>query len=111
VIFFSWKKNFFSRKAIFQIFGHIKRLLQKSNGGIRDPEKTYSGSRIRGAKRYRIPDPDPQHCFEVRKIYRFMGYRTYMYRPFRTWFGYFRPCSPEDWDKWTLLHRSPSPTL
>jgi hypothetical protein len=30
--------------------------------GIRDPEKTYSGSRIRGAKRYRIPDPDPQHC-------------------------------------------------
>jgi hypothetical protein len=25
--------------------------------GIRDPEKTYSGSRIRGAKRYRIPDP------------------------------------------------------
>jgi hypothetical protein len=27
--------------------------------GIRDPEKTYSGSRIRGAKK--IPDPDPQH--------------------------------------------------
>jgi hypothetical protein len=26
--------------------------------GIRDPEKTYSGSRIRGAKRYRIPDPE-----------------------------------------------------
>jgi hypothetical protein len=25
--------------------------------GIRDPEKTYFGSRIRGAKRYRIPDP------------------------------------------------------
>jgi hypothetical protein len=27
-----------------------------------DPEKTYSGSRIQGSKRHRIPDPDPQHC-------------------------------------------------
>jgi hypothetical protein len=26
-------------------------------------EKTYSGSRIQGSKRHRIPDPDPQHCF------------------------------------------------
>ncbi len=31
---------------------------------IRDPEKTYSGSRIQGSKRHRIPDPDPQHCKE-----------------------------------------------
>jgi hypothetical protein len=30
---------------------------------IRDPEKTYSGSRIQESKRHRIPDPDPQHCF------------------------------------------------
>jgi hypothetical protein len=30
---------------------------------IRDPEKTYSGSRIQSSKRHRIPDPDPQHCF------------------------------------------------
>jgi hypothetical protein len=29
--------------------------------GIRDPEKNYSGSWIRGSKRHRIPDPDPQH--------------------------------------------------
>jgi hypothetical protein len=29
--------------------------------GIRDLEKTYSGSRIQGSKRHRIPDPDPQH--------------------------------------------------
>ncbi len=28
---------------------------------IRDPEKTYSGSRIQGSKRHRITDP--QHCF------------------------------------------------
>jgi hypothetical protein len=28
---------------------------------IRDPEKTYSGSRIQGSKRHRIPDPDPHH--------------------------------------------------
>jgi hypothetical protein len=26
---------------------------------IRDPEKTYSGSRIQGSKRHRIQDPDP----------------------------------------------------
>jgi hypothetical protein len=25
---------------------------------IRDPVKTYSGSRIQGSKRHRIPDPD-----------------------------------------------------
>ncbi len=31
VIFFPWKKNFTSKKAIFQIFGHKKRLLQKSD--------------------------------------------------------------------------------
>jgi hypothetical protein len=24
-------------------------------------EKTYSGSRIQGSKKHRIPDPDPQH--------------------------------------------------
>jgi hypothetical protein len=29
--------------------------------GIRDPEKTYSGSRIQGSKRHQIPDPDPQY--------------------------------------------------
>jgi hypothetical protein len=29
---------------------------------IRDPEKTYSGSRIQGSKKHRIPDPDLQHC-------------------------------------------------
>jgi len=31
---------------------------------IRDPEKTYSGSRSQGSKRHRIPDPDPQHCLD-----------------------------------------------
>jgi hypothetical protein len=32
---------------------------------IRDPEKTYSGSRIQGSKGHRILDPDPQHCFHL----------------------------------------------
>ncbi len=36
---------------------------QKYGFGIRDPEITYSGSRIQGSKRHRIPDPDPQHWF------------------------------------------------
>jgi hypothetical protein len=39
----------------------VKKLL-KNGFGIRDLEKTYSGSRIQGSKRHRIPDPDPQHC-------------------------------------------------
>ncbi len=34
---------------------------QKYGFGIRDPEKTYSGSRIQVSKRHRIPDPDPPH--------------------------------------------------
>ncbi len=38
---------------------------QKYGFGIHDPRsgirKTYSGSRIQGSKRYRIPDPDPHH--------------------------------------------------
>jgi hypothetical protein len=42
--------------------------------GIRDPEKTYSGSRIQWSKRHRIPDPgsgsatlvfNQEVCFEV----------------------------------------------
>ena len=34
---------------------------------IRDPEKTYSGSRIQGSKsaQFRISDPDPQHWLPV----------------------------------------------
>jgi hypothetical protein len=35
---------------------------RKYGFGIRDPEKTYSGSRIQGSKRHRIPDP--QHCYQ-----------------------------------------------
>jgi hypothetical protein len=34
---------------------------KKYGFGIRDPEKTYSRSRIQGSKRHRIPDPDLQH--------------------------------------------------
>jgi hypothetical protein len=37
--------------------------------GIRDPEKTYSGSRIQGSKRHRIPDPDPQHWLNPDSIW------------------------------------------
>jgi hypothetical protein len=29
---------------------------------IRDPEKTYSGSRIKGSKRHRIPESNPHYC-------------------------------------------------
>ncbi len=31
-------------------------------GWIREPQKTYPGSGLRGDKKHRIPDPDPQHC-------------------------------------------------
>jgi hypothetical protein len=36
--------------------------IRDPRSGIWDLEKTYSGSRIQGSKRHRIPDPDPQHC-------------------------------------------------
>jgi hypothetical protein len=38
--------------------------IREPESEIRDPEKTFSGSRIRGSKRHQIPDPDPQHCFQ-----------------------------------------------
>jgi hypothetical protein len=37
---------------------------QKYGFGIRDPDKTYFGSRIQGSKRHRLPDPDPQHSLK-----------------------------------------------
>jgi hypothetical protein len=39
--------------------------IRDPRSGIRDPEKTYSGSRIQGSKRHLIPDPDPQHCYAL----------------------------------------------
>ncbi len=41
--------------------------IRDPRSGIRDPEKTYSGSRIQGSKstRSRIPDLDPQHCYDL----------------------------------------------
>jgi hypothetical protein len=34
-----------------------KRWVWDPGSEIRDPEKTYSGSRIQGSKRHRVPDP------------------------------------------------------
>ncbi len=56
-------------KKIWAIFKELLKFLPKKCSicsqiyGFRiwDPEKTYSGSRIQGSKRHRIPDPDPQH--------------------------------------------------
>ncbi len=42
---------------------------QKDGFGIRDPEKSFSGSRIRGSKRHRSPGPDPQYCLEDLLVY------------------------------------------
>jgi hypothetical protein len=51
-----------------KIVTKLSRIWVRDPGSeIQDPEKTYSGSRIQGLKRHRIPDPDPQHCLEVRK--------------------------------------------
>jgi hypothetical protein len=36
-------------------------------------DKTYSGSRIQGSKRHRIPDPDTQHWNKGREILFFPG--------------------------------------
>jgi hypothetical protein len=55
------------KKKIWANFQRIIELLpkrlslsyQKYGFGIRDPEKTYSGSQIQGSKIHRILDPDP----------------------------------------------------
>jgi hypothetical protein len=36
--------------------------IRDPRSGIRDPEKTYSGSRIQGSKSTQSRIPDPQHC-------------------------------------------------
>jgi hypothetical protein len=62
------KKNLANFKKILELFVQkivtkLSRIWVRDPGSeIRDPEKTYSGSRIQGSKRHRIPDPDPQHC-------------------------------------------------
>ncbi len=68
-------ENYFSfevlKKKIWANFQRIIELFTLKNmalgSGIRDPEKTYSGSRIPGSKRHRIPDPDPQHWWGLMK--------------------------------------------
>jgi hypothetical protein len=64
------KKIWANFQRIIELFTKkiVKKLLKiwswDPGSEIRDPEKTYSGSRIRGSKSAwsRIPDPDPQHC-------------------------------------------------
>ncbi len=61
VIFKMLKKKIWANfQWIVEVF--IQKIFNMlSNIWIWDPEKTYSGSRIQGSKRHRIPDPDPQH--------------------------------------------------
>ncbi len=62
-----WRKKFGPIFKELQIFLPKKLSQALKNMGLgsrirdRDPEKTYSGSRIQGSKRHRIPDLNPQH--------------------------------------------------
>jgi hypothetical protein len=52
------KKIWANFQKIIELFVQKSSLRSQKYGfGIRDPEKTYSGSRIQGSKRHRIPDP------------------------------------------------------
>jgi hypothetical protein len=55
-------------QRIIELFTQKCHKALKDMSGIRDPEKTYSGSRIQWSKRHRIPDPD--HCHRERKTER-----------------------------------------
>ncbi len=67
------KKIWANFQRIIELFTKkvVKKLLKiwswDPGSEIRDPEKTYSGSRIQGSKstRSRIPDPDPQHWLRL----------------------------------------------
>jgi hypothetical protein len=48
--------EFFTQKIVIKL---SKVWVWDPGSGIRDPEETYSGSRIQGSKSHRIPDPDP----------------------------------------------------
>ncbi len=68
-------ENYFSFEVLKKMCANFQRIIELSTqkiltklskymglgSGIR--KKTYSGSRIQGSKRHRIPDPDPQHCY------------------------------------------------
>ncbi len=58
------KKNWANFQRIIELFTQ-KIVIKLSKIWVWDPGsgKTYSGSRIQGSKRHRIPDPDPQHCW------------------------------------------------
>jgi hypothetical protein len=63
---------------------------QKYDFGIRDPEKTYSGSRIQGSKRHRIPDfrSGSATAFNLVVLCRFAGgMLTAMLSPTRSAYG------------------------
>jgi hypothetical protein len=57
------KKNWANFQRILELFTQkivpkLSKIWVRDPGSeIRDPEKTYSGSRIQGSKRHRIPDP------------------------------------------------------
>ncbi len=59
-----WRKEIWANfQRIIELFTQkIVTKLSKYGFGIRDPEKSHSGSRIQGSKRHQIPDPDLQHC-------------------------------------------------
>jgi hypothetical protein len=69
------KKIWANFQRIIELFTHkIVTKLSKiwvwdPGSKIRDPEITYSGSLIQGAKRHRIPDPDPQHWLHDKLIF------------------------------------------
>jgi hypothetical protein len=70
------KKIWANFQRIIELFTKkiVKKLLKiwswDPGSEIRDPEKTYSGSRIQGSKstQSRIPDPDPQHWLLCPKV-------------------------------------------
>jgi hypothetical protein len=67
-VFHNWKLFIFEQvqKKYEPVDKELKYFLllssQKYGLQIRDPEKTYSASRIKGSKRHPIPGPDSQHC-------------------------------------------------
>jgi hypothetical protein len=90
------------RKKFGPIFKELYNFLSKKLSisslkygfGIRDPGKTYSGSRIQGSKRHRIPDPDPQHWLEYRNPAIFCSYISMMvWRPANDF------CTHGSWNK------------
>ncbi len=80
------KKIWANFQRIIELF--TKKLSKSSSKyglGIRDPEKTHSGSRIQGSKRHRIPDPGSATLLTAMSQHSWNSHFVFLRCPISSW--------------------------